>query len=147
MKKNKLIISTTVVVSLIGSFKANALVDYSESSGDRATSPVAKVNRIEKASNDVTRKNPMGGASFDFRTSYQSIAVASEVGEGQVGLLSFDGHFEPGHDLFLDLNYWMAQANETYFNTLNDGTELSDGQERGNATIKLGLKWLKFFSF
>lgn len=121
---------------------ANALVDYSDSTSVRGQKKnIRKKKQSIKipsnvASSKTSQKQRFSGpSSFDLKLTHESINL--EEFDAKVGLNRIHGFFQTPYNIFLDVNYWMAQSNDDLMTSTSE-------YQAGNVDLRLGFNWLNF---
>lgn len=116
----------TLIPSLFiaASFNAHALVDYSETVSEPASTN--KVSTKLQSPKQESKSSLIWKSDFSLSTNYES----TEINKEKVGVLNFNTHLQTPFNVYLDLTYWQAQTKQ--------------GSQSGNPKAIIGFNWLRF---
>lgn len=120
-----------IILSLLFSISAHALVDYTDtvtdnSDRDRGNGSMNKMKSALQESK--SSKGLIWKSDFSFNTNYESRTVNEE----KMGVLNFNTHLQTPFNVYLDLSYWNASTKA--------------GSLSGNPKGILGFNWLRLGS-
>lgn len=133
---------SAATLSLLFSFNAEALVDYTESAAPEisvpkaAAAPKSSAPAVSSSANVKQNSAPSSGM-FEIALSYEAVNVKEGERHGDAALARVDTHFQTPFSLFVDLSFWRL-------NTVSEGVDFQERADNGNPVFKLGFNWLQF---
>ncbi len=134
---------SSLLFSVLLMTRSYALVDYSESESEFRPKSATPTPRIKKRSSPKikkvrsSRRSPSkgGGQNIFLGSSYENMDVSSFKTGGQLSRVNIAGHFQTPFNVSLGAEYWHVLESKGYGYLTED---------KGNASVILGLNWLKF---
>ena len=135
----KLYGSYASLFTLLVSFNAYSLVDYTETSSKKfnTSRPQASkaIKRVQAAA--PTKKKNSSSGYFDLGLNYESLDVKSSETNGKVDKINFHGHFQTNFNMFVDVSHWAASTSRSQ---ISNSSEI----QQGNPKLIVGFNWLRF---